>query len=561
MKMKVATYFILGIALVSACTAGKDVLPPDEGRDDILVGTVSTEDMAAAAPLTKAAAEARTIDWLSDALKLGLDITYLKGQTRQKALLKLATDGSIYSLTAYDKDGNLTAMPAKWLDNGAHTFQGVYVPEALKSEATARDYKAQTRYTAVPPSHEIHATVGRITIPLQHRLSRVVAYVLIDPGMNTSLKGYQKDGDHNGEQTQLRFCNVQTLKFVDAAGHPVWQSERKAIPHYLGEQEITVYKDKASGKLVFPIDSDYDAAAANPADYQAIPYGACPYYDILVRPTYTARSTGTNVMYDEADPASAEAHTNQIDFELTLENKLEYEKRFIFDLNANDETVVYLRVSPERIDYNSAGSRLWKETICHDSPYGVNNRNGNTLSRAGSSWQRAYTNGTLATDVTDGHYYNADEEDPEAQYVGDQKWTQMLLQARKEGTHHGDYFILKNDITIDTDAFPANFVFTGHLDALDHTITLTGSRGYLFDGLDGTYTTVQEDDKNATWEANVHWEGDTWVPTPGWRAEVVNTTITGGMLFKAGAFVTGYVNNCADEGGALTGHMPELPVY
>jgi hypothetical protein len=112
-------------------------------------------------------------------------------------------------------------------------------------------------------------------------------------------------------------------------------------------------------------------------------YGSAPYYDLIVCPTYTEATTGTHVMYDEAS-TSAEG-TNKIDFELTLDNDLEYEKQFVFDLNANDETVVYLRVSPERIDYNSTGARLWKESSYHDEYYGVNNQNGNNLLKTGGS--------------------------------------------------------------------------------------------------------------------------------------------------------------------------------
>jgi hypothetical protein len=164
-------------------------------------------------------------------------------------------------------------------------------------------------------------------------------------------------------------------------------------------------------------------------------------------------------MYDEAS-TSAEG-TNKIDFELTLDNDLEYEKQFVFDLNANDETVVYLRVSPERIDYNSTGARLWKESSYHDEYYGVNNQNGNNLSKTGGSWQRAYTNSTLDVGVTDGHYYDADPEDKEAQYVDDDKFVEMLAEAHANGKHHGDYFILQKDITIDLSRFDEAFVFTG----------------------------------------------------------------------------------------------------
>jgi hypothetical protein len=262
-------------------------------------------------------------------------------------------------------------------------------------------------------------------------------------------------------------------------------------------------------------------------------------------------------MYDETTPTAAES--NNIDFELTLNNDLEYEKSFTFDLNANDETVVYLRVSPERIDYNSAGSRLWKESSYADNYYGVNNQNGNNLSVAGSGWQRAYTNKILNTGVTDGHLYDADEEDPEAQYVSDAKWIELFFKAYKDGAHHGDYFILDHDITIPASAIPADFKFTGHLDGMDHTITIEGD--YLLAALDGVYRTPQEDDKKATWEANVHLENDTWVPTAGWRSEVVNVTIAGGRLLQAGADVTGYINNCQDKTGAITHHPTTIPTY
>ena len=355
---------------------------------------------------------------------------------------------------------------------------------------------------------------------------------------------------------------MKTLDYVDADGRPVWQTERKAVPHYLGQQTVRLYKD-SSGNLIFPIDDDYEAAAADTeGSYTCLDYGLCPYYDLIVRPTYTENEEAPNVMFDES--VQTADSSNMIEFELTLSNDLEYEKTFTFDLNANEETVVYLRVSPERIDYNSAGSRLWKETASSDDYYGVNNRNGNNLSLAGSSWQRAYTNTRLAVGVTDGHLYDADSEDPEAQYVGDDQWISMLLQAYEGGLHHGDYFILKKDIAIDTDSleFPAGFTFTGHLDALDHTITLTGSRTWLFDGLNGTYTTAQETDQSATWEANVHLEGSVWVPTIGWRAEVVNTKISGVSLFKEGATITGYVNNCSDANGAVvTDYTPTLPTY
>ena len=557
---KITTYITLALSimLLAACDS-QEALSSNDEQNMIHVGGVNTDPMVTTATVTRSAVAAETLDWLKEGLTQGMNMQYYKeASAKQKAILKLEADGT-YSMKTPD------GIVCKWLDNGKHAFEGVYVPSGLKAQNTTQNYDDLIHYTAIPPSTEIAATVGKITIPLQHRLARVLAYVLIDQSMNAKLKGYDAS-NYNAEETKLRFCNVKTLNYVDANGLPVWKEERKAIPHYLGEYSVKLYKDKSSGKLIFPTDDDWQGAqedytANGDKNYTCTDYGKVPCYDLIVRPTYTVAEEGTNVMYDEAVP-TAEGKNN-IDFELTLDNDLEYEKQFTFDLNANDETVVFLRVSPERIDYNSAGSRLWKESANHDNYYGVNNQNGNNLSKAGSSWQRAYTNSTLDTGVTDGHFYNADSEDEEAQYVDDSKWIEMLLQAYKGGTHHGDYFILKKDITINTNdyEFPSDFTFTGHLDALDHTITITGSRAYLFNGLNGTYKTNQEDDKNATWEANVHLEGDTWVPTTGWRAEVVNMTLSAGKMFKDGATITGYVNNCKDADGAVANHTPAIPTY
>lgn len=557
---KITTYITLALSimLLAACDS-QEALSSNDEQNMIHVGGVNTDPMVTTATVTRSAVAAETLDWLKEGLTQGMNMQYYKeASAKQKAILKLEADGT-YSMKTPD------GIVCKWLDNGKHAFEGVYVPSGLNTQNTTQNYDDLIHYTAIPPSTEIAATVGKITIPLQHRLARVLAYVLIDQSMNAKLKGYDAS-NYNAEETKLRFCNVKTLNYVDANGLPVWKEERKAIPHYLGEYSVKLYKDKSSGKLIFPTDDDWQGAqedytANGDKNYTCTDYGKVPCYDLIVRPTYTVAEEGTNVMYDEAVP-TAEGKNN-IDFELTLDNDLEYEKQFTFDLNANDETVVFLRVSPERIDYNSAGSRLWKESANHDNYYGVNNQNGNNLSKAGSSWQRAYTNSTLDTGVTDGHFYNADSEDEEAQYVDDSKWIEMLLQAYKGGTHHGDYFILKKDITINTNdyEFPSDFTFTGHLDALDHTITITGSRAYLFNGLNGTYKTKQEDDKNATWEANVHLEGDTWVPTTGWRAEVVNMTLSAGKMFKDGATITGYVNNCKDADGAVANHTPAIPTY
>ena len=540
-------HLLLGTVLIASCNSQSDVLPDAINGDEsiIHVGQVSAASMLSSAPVTRSSSIIgdEKLSWLETGLRGGMNIFYFKDSetTGKQAFLKLEDDNT-YSLKTPVTEANPASSPCKWLGNGEHTFQGAYVPTDLY-DTTTHSYSDLEHYTAMPPSTKIAATVGSITIPLQHRLARVVAYVLIDDKMGTTLKGYDET-NYNAENTMLRFCNVWTLNYVDREGHPIWKKERKAIPHYLGKQHVKVYKD-SSNKLIFPVNEDKwkvadDAYAANPTDcgYTCTDYGMAPYFDLIVRPTYTVTPTGANVMNDEFGEDKTDSKKNCIDFEMTLDNDLEYEKHFEFDLNANDETVVYLRVTPERIDYNSTGSRLWKSSSYSDNYYGVNNENNNTLSVAGSSWQRAFTNSTLDIGVTDGHKYNADDEDHDAQYVKDEKWIELLTQATTDGKYHGRYFILHKDITIDISKFPADFVFSGHLDALDHSINLTGT---------------DPDDATRNWLfKNLQTD---------WQAEVVNTVVKGGLLFKdKNDDLKGHVENCKDDGGQRV-HEPEIPTY
>lgn len=538
-------YATLVLLLFTACSIKDDMISSADNDQIIHVGGVNADDLLSTAATTRGIADDDKLSWLKDGLMQGMNILYFKNDTEQHAVLKLETDGS-FSLKT--KEG----QHCTWLGNGDHVFEGVYAPSELKQKKQTQTYGDLVHYTAIPPSQKIAATIGSITIPLKHRLARVQAYVLIDNSMKTKLKGYDA-ANHNGENTMLRFCNVKTLDYVNEAGNPVWKTERKAIPNYLGElgsivednivawESFRTYKEKSTGKLYFPTDGEWKVAhqayetegKGESSGYICTDYGKVPSYDIIVRPTYTVPTTGTNVMYDEADQTVSE--TNQIDFELMLDNDLEYEKHFTFDLNANDETVVFLRVSPERIDYNSAGSRLWKETSYGDSYYGVNNQNGNSLSLAGNSWQRAFTNDTISLGVTDGHYYDADSENDSAQYVSSERWIDLLSKATQGGVHHGQYFILHNDITIDVTKFPEGFVFTGHLDALDHTITLIGvteSRNWLF--------------------------GDM---AEGWDAEVLNAKIVDGVLFNPNVEIKGHVNNCWNDGVRIKDVTPTIPEY
>lgn len=519
----------MGALLMWSCNAHDDVqTPADDEAQLIRVGGVTTADMTVTAT-TRADATAAP-GWLNKGLnELGMNMVYDLGTTEQYALLTYDDDGSSYSMNMYDSNGNPT-IPAKWLGNGAHVFRGAYVPKGLRVANTTKTYTDLEQYTSLPPKKEIYATIEQITIPTQHRLARVVAYVLIDNsimnfnGDKTKLKGYDADATH-ADNTKLRFCNVDVLDSVDTDGHPIWKTQDKVIPHFIKEEDITIYQETGTSNFVFPTDDEYESAKENSSKYTAISYGTSPCYDIIVRPTYTVTTNKAMVMGDELDAYNTDANKNKIDFELTLENGLEYEKTFTFDLNANDETVVYLRVSPEKIDYNSTGSRLWKTQSYDDKYYGVDNSD-HELSMAGSSWQRAYTIATTNPAITDGSAYSY-------QYITESDYLTKLSQAYAGGTYDGCYFILKSDLTIDLSTF-ADIVFTGHLDALDHTITLTNTnatdtRKYLFKGL-GT----------------------------GWNSEVLNTKIVGGTLFNADAEITGHVSNCWNDGTRIADVTPNL---
>lgn len=404
------------------------------------------------------------------------------------------------------------------------------------------NYTLLARYLGMPADATINATVGRIKLPFRHRLARVLTYVLIDPSMgsNVTIKGYAKDanGRDDASTSEIKFCNVDVLagvkETVNSSQHaeltPQWkEKERKVIPHFLEErasvnslgtvvdaENFIMFYNTDLKTYIFPANDDkwiearnawnekYGEATGTEEDkiayadansgYERTLYGIVPCYDLIVRPTY---SSSDMVMYDEELSGSTDAELaasraelaekkNNIDFELTLNNGLEYYKNFQFDLDANYQTIVYLRINRESIDYNSSGAEPWTEERNDDGYYGVNNQNGNTLSFAGSSWQRAYRFASKDWLITDGHYYGKDDttdadnvqDDDQMpwypQYVSQTQWVKMFAEAREGGLHHGDYFILDSDITIDAKLLPADFVFTGHLDGQDHTITLTG---------------------------------------------------------------------------------------
>lgn len=659
-----------------------------------------------------------------------------------------------YSFNYRSDTGTETENPALWYDNGYHFFEGVHVPYRLRyvtsidelanNDRTVNEeehlaavtmlttdqhddahtgtdnqlgnYTLLAHYLGMPANTRIAATVARIKLPFRHRLCRVLAYILIDPALKTGalpakIKGYketqaEKDaGKDDPTTSSIRFCNVDVLGGVhDVYDNvhklhtltPTWAEKvRKVVPHF--EKELSSFKTyQSKDKIYYEGSSGFPSS--KPAGFEEVTYQNVPVYDLIIRPTYTSAS---NVMYDEAlgglTTSQYAAKTNQIDFTVSLDNGLTYEKHVTIDLDANYQTIIYLRITHEGVDYNKSGSEKWVEKTYNDQWYGVDNQNGNILSQAGSSWQRAYYNrdlsGSISDDkITDGGFYDEDtegEDGTKGQYVHTDTWKEYLLQAFQGGNNHGDYFVLANDVTIDASLLPSDgIVFTGHLDGFNthgerayHTITLQNAGqimtctetvtdflsklyddasathpvpqlywmkeiaqapphtrssipagdpfeidrntttpadlakmrtegkvilykdedgykvydnrpfykktpGFLFAGLNGIYTTVQETvgdpyakdaqgNPAVTWEANVHKEGNYWLPyrdvtganptNTGWRAEVLNLTVVGGTLFKPDAVITGNVENCRDEVGGeahkVDDHRPAMPRY
>lgn len=585
----------------------------------IQIGGVETDEISVSYELTRAgdatSQDAETVSWLFTPLtETGLDITYGKvnGGENDNAVAKLKlvkdasnTDGgykvenglAVYTFNTLNQSGEETT-PAIWFGNGAHYFQGVYVPDNIRygttntakvpgdidkadgtapnlttdlsSIADAGNFNLLARYLSMPANTRLSATVERVKLPFRHRLAHVIVYVLIDPSISgATIKGYTGGKDSNGEWNEnpstssILFRNVMMLKGVEDIYNtttklhtltPQWENfVPRVIPHFYGEHgsvysngtpvtgaenNFILFVNNKSKATIYPTDNgkwddiksrwdtrynkyltDHSSEAnkeakatedANSATgYTRTEYGLVPCYDIILRPTYT---TDANVMYDEAGYGTEQgrkdiaALKNNIDFDIILSNDLQYEKSVAIDLNANEETVVYLRISRESIDYNTSGAEKWIRDTASDGWYGPNNKNGNTLSKAGSSWQRAYTFASTdaftespgtSSGVTDGQFYNASsshEENEKAQYFTSTyqaQWVEKFLQAYERGEHHGDYFALKSNISIDARLIPQDFVFTGHLDAQDHIITLTNTGEDVYktaESLEGLYT-------------------------------------------------------------------------
>ena len=561
---------------------------PHDASLDIKVGSIDcgSADAVVVENITKSATtrasqKAEDVEWLKDPLLKGIDVSYYLRSDENKntstAVLKLlpeteqvAGDSTKYSFNYKDEKGQETQKPAQWKGNAGHVFHGFYIPEGISNGEIGNQSKSEIsnepnaesyydklwRYLSMPPNHEIMATVGYVRLPFRHRLSRVLAYVLIDPDLKTEIK-----------DNILSFENVKVRQKVKGTT-PKWTTARKVVPHSMGtsgsvnkkleqtDENFLVFRNTTSNTFVYPTDdawanvkAAYDNNKEN-SGYEEINYGKVPCFDIIVRPTYTSSAL---VMYDEdmsngMNAAKYADETNSIDFVVDLVNGLSYNKTFKFDLDANYQTAVFLRISREKVDYQTMGSELWQQYEATDGYYGVDNDLNHRLSLAGGSWQRAYRNSSFDPGITDGDFYKE-------QYVDSTKWIGMFKNAVMptdtikanvpSDNHWGDYFVLDNDITINTSDLSSDFIFTGHLDGRGHTIELTGERGYLFDGLNGTY-------EAAAGQANCHKEGGVIVPEKGYRAEVMNLKIKGGKLFSPAAMedkenkITGIVYNCEE---------------
>ena len=417
-------------------------------------------------------------------------------------------------------------------------------PEAAAGSPATTNYDHLNHYLAMRANLQIAATLGRIQLPYHHRLARVITIVLIDPelskeeGRPVTLKGYDtSSGKDDPRTTSIWMDRVDVLDYVSSSPtargeeavtmwYPHWTTARYVTPHFFGEvgslnkdfeqqhEELLVFRDTKTDNLYFPttdgwntmkntyltsynkykdqypVRAELEAQIKKETGLTCINYGKAPCYDLILRPTYTSEAM---VMYDEAENIDLGTtrkeladKTNGITYMTELSNGLRYSERIEIDLDAGYQTVVYLRIDREQVDFNQTVAEEWRVVTNGDGYYGVNNQNGDRLSIAGGSWQRAYRMGELKVPITDGsdytqngnpdHYQKPEGVQRDGQYLTKDSWKEAFFAATEGGEHHGDYFVLTQDITIDVSAIPKNFVFTGHLDGRGHTITLTGTR-------------------------------------------------------------------------------------
>ena len=417
-------------------------------------------------------------------------------------------------------------------------------PEATTENPATTNYDHLNHYLAMRANLQIAATLGRIQLPYHHRLARVLTVVLIDPelskeeGQTVTLKGYDtSSGKDDPTTTSIRMDWVDVLDYVSSSPtargeeavtmwYPRWTTARNVIPHFFGVMgsldkdfnelytDLLVFRDTKTDDLYFPttdgwnamrntylasynkykdqytVRAELEAQIKKETGLTCINYGKAPCYDLILRPTYTSEAM---VMYDEAENIDSgttrkelAAKTNGITYVAELSNGLRYSERIEIDLDAGYQTVVYLRIDRDQVDFNQTVAEEWRMVTKEDGYYGVNNQHGDRLSIAGGSWQRAYRVGKLDVPITDGseynennhpdHYQKPEGEQRDGQYLSEDSWKKAFFAATEGEKHHGDYFVLTQDIKIDVAEIPTNFVFTGHLDGRGHTITLTGTR-------------------------------------------------------------------------------------
>ena len=297
--------FLLPIVALSACA--DDVLQsawdiPADSSDDIRVGCgfdTGSDELSVESRATSGLGDvspAEQLNWLRQPLFDGFEITYFptpatgsnpskkrmaklrlvkkSGSTNEYETVTEEVNGTQKTLAKYNfkkiEGGTVTDKNAKWFDNGKHTFQGIYAPDAIlkydaeskvpsatltsdqSAEGDGTNYTSLTQYSAMPNDQVINATVQRVLLPFQHRLARVFAYILIDPEMKgVTLEGYNYSKAEDGTvtpddptTTSLRFENVKVLEYVEKKQNattklfdytPHWTEARKVIPHFRAE--------------------------------------------------------------------------------------------------------------------------------------------------------------------------------------------------------------------------------------------------------------------------------------------------------------------------------------
>ena len=137
MKKKIRSYLFLtlGILLFAACNSQDDAFTPIDDDLIIHVGGVNTDQMVTTASVTRSAIPVDSLKWLKEGLEQGMNMLYFKKDSVH-TILKLETDGTYSMKTS-------TGTVCKWLDNGEHVFEGVYVPSGLKTQNDTQDYDDQ----------------------------------------------------------------------------------------------------------------------------------------------------------------------------------------------------------------------------------------------------------------------------------------------------------------------------------------------------------------------------------------------------------------------------------